>query len=217
VSSTRGPSVKPFELAANCTVYEGRTAYVDVTDAAPDSVVFAGRLLIDARPAVGWAARFGPVGLLEFEEAAETMLDSDGRFELRVSTPGGYRLMLRRAGGERQEQYLFEDVTVRAGAEPWERELHTGRLRLEGLGTWDGNGTPRAVHYWKGPGGLFGLAVPVADADDAHAIDVPAGRAELRAPSRAQDPEAWKVLRTIEVPRGGELRVELTPADLGGG
>ncbi len=30
------------------------------------------------------------------------------------------------------------------------------------------------------------------------------------------DPDSWKTLRTIDVPCGRELRVELTPAEAGG-
>jgi hypothetical protein len=213
-SSTQSPGVEPFDLAENCTVYEGETTFVDVSDAEPESLAFEGRLTVDERPGVGWTACLGPAGRLDFEGQGWTALDSDGHFTLRVRGPGEYRLMLRQQGGELQEQFLFEDVLVRGGDAPWERELHTGRLLLAGLEGWSGEGVPRAVHYWRGPGQLFSLAVPVGDGT--RAIDVPAGPAELRAPNESFDVESWKVLREIEVRRGETLRVELTPAERGG-
>jgi RNA polymerase sigma-70 factor (ECF subfamily) len=213
VQSNRGPSVEPFELAANCTVYDGETTFVDVSDAPPGSVLLEGRLTIDGRPAAGWTAWLGPVARLEFDGRGWSTLDAEGRFELRVDAPGEYRLGLRKQGGEREEQYLFDDVTLGGSDAPWERELRTGKLRLTGLELWDGEGPPRAVHYWKGPGRLFGLAVPVGSKGE-HSIDVPAGPAELRAPDESQDPESWRVLRTIDVPRGAELRVELRAEEL---
>jgi hypothetical protein len=105
-------------------------------------------------------------------------------------------------------------VLVRGGDAPWERELHTGKLLLAGLEGWRGEGVPPAAYYWRGPGQLFCIAVSVGDGT--HAIDVPAGPAELRAPSESLDLESWKVLRAIEVRRGETLRVELTPAELEG-
>lgn len=211
-SSTQSPGVQPFELAENCTVYEGQTTFVDVSDAAPESLSFEGRLTIDERPGLGWSARLGPAGRLDFESEGWTALDTDGRFTLRVPGPGEYRLTLRQQGGERQEQFLFEDVTVRGGDAPWERELHTGKLLLAGLEAWDGDGPPRVVHFWRGAGQLFSLAVSIGDGE--HAIDVPAGAGELRAPNETLDLETWKVLRSIDVRRGEMLRVALTAAEL---
>ncbi|NOT32364.1 MAG: hypothetical protein HOP15_18110, partial [Planctomycetes bacterium] len=213
-SSTQAPRVQPFDLAENCTVYEGETTFVDVSDAEPESLAFEGRLTIDERPGVGWTARLGPAGRLDFEGQDWTALDSDGHFTLRAPGPGEYRLTLRQQGGELQEQFLFEDLLVRGGDAPWERELHTGKLLLAGLEGWSGEGAPPAVHLWRGPGQLFSLALSVGDG--AHAIDVPAGPAELRAPNESLDIESWKVLRAIEVRRGETLRVELTPAELEG-
>jgi hypothetical protein len=118
-------------------------------------------------------------------------------------------------GGELQELILYEDLDLSGSEKPWERELHTGKLRITGLASWDGEGAPPAVYFWKGTGQLFGLAVPVGKGE--HAIEVPAGNAELRAPGRSMDPDTWKVLRTITVPRGAELRVELEPSGLEGG
>jgi hypothetical protein len=216
ISSTQGPGVEPFELVTNCTVYEGETTFVDVSDAAPGSLLFEGRLSIDGRPAVGWAARLGPAGRLDFESGGWTQLDSDGHFALRAPGAGEYRLTLHLQGNAHQEQFLFDDVVLEGGDAPWERELHTGKLRIEGIGPWQGGGgPPRAVHFWKGPGQLFSVTVAVGS-ESAVAIDVPAGPAELRAPGESMDPDSWKTLRTIDVPRGGELRVALTPTELEG-
>ena len=182
-------------------------------DVAPESFSFEGELTIDERGVVGWTARLGLAGSLEeLDREGGTPLDSDGRFELLVPAPGDYRLTLRLAGGEFQEQYLFEDIALRGNDAPWEREIHTGKLRLTGLGSWDGQGPPRAVYWWRGTGQLFGLAVPIGDGE--HAIEVPSGVAELRAPWSSMDPDEWRVLRTITVPRGEELRVELSPAEV---
>jgi RNA polymerase sigma-70 factor (ECF subfamily) len=213
VETNRSPDVEPFQLAANCVVREGETTHVDVSETPPGSLLIEGRLTLDGRPAAGWTARLGLIGRLDFDGNAETALDSDGRFELRVEAPGDYRIMLRKHGGEHEEQYLFDDITLGGTDATWEHALHTGKLLLAGLDVWDGEGPPRAVHYWKGPGRLFGLAVPVGG-EGAHGIDVPAGPAELRVPGRSQDPAAWRVLRAVDVPRGGELRVELRPEDL---
>jgi len=213
ISSTQGPGVRPFELGENCTVYEGETTFVDVSDAALESVSFEGHLLVDERPAVGWMVKLGPVGRLEIEDGGWSALDGDGRFALRAPGPGDYRLTLRLPGGEFQEQYLFDDVVVRGDTTSWEHALHTGKLRLRGVADWSGEGAPPAVHFWRGPGQLFALTVPVGDG--ARAIDVPAGPAELRAPTENMDPTTWRVLRTIEVHRGEELTVELSPAELG--
>src|SRR5262249_35247781 len=128
IESNRGPSVEPFELAANCTVHEGETTFVDVSDAAPEGFTLQGNLRIDERPAVGWTAKLGPAGRLEVEGDDWTALDSDGHFELRVPAPGDYRLTLRRLGAEFQEALLFEDVSLPGNGAPWERELHTGKL-----------------------------------------------------------------------------------------
>jgi hypothetical protein len=175
-------------------------------------VLLEGRLTIDGDPAVGWSARLGPAGKLEFEGAGWTALDSHGRFDLRVGAPGAFRLALRKRDGEHGELHLFDDVSLAGEVARWERELHTGKLRLGGSAVWNGEGDPRAVHYWKGAGRLFGLAVPVGESS----IDVPAGPAELRAPTQSQDPEDWRVLRRIDVPRGAELRVELRSSELDG-
>ena len=129
---------------------------------------------------------------------------------------GEYRLTLHLQGGAHQEQFLFDDVVLEGGDAPWEHELHTGKLRIDGIGPWQGDGPPRAVHLWRGPGQLFSVAVPVGSSGSAVALDVPAGPAELRAPGESMDPDSWKTLRTIDVPRGGELRVELTPAEASG-
>ena len=212
ISSTRNPNVEPFELAANCTVVEGETTFVDVSDVALEGFVLEGTLRIDGRPAVGWTTTLGPVGKLEVEGEGWTALDTEGRFELRVPSPGDYRLTLRRLGGEFQETLLFEDLELPGNGAPWERELHTGKLRLSGIDSWDGEGPPRLVHWWKGPGKLQGLAVPVGKGESV--IEVPAGDAELRSPNQTMDPETWKVLRKITVPRTGELRVEIDPAEL---
>jgi hypothetical protein len=215
ISSTRGPDFEPFDLAANCTVYEGETTYADVSDDTPEAFSFEGRLTVDERAAVGWTAKLGPAGRLEIEGEGWKALDSDGRFELRVPAPGRYRLTLRLMGGELQELILYEDLDLSGSEKPWVRELHTGKLRITGLASWDGEGAPPAVYFWKGTGQLFGLAVPVGKGE--HAIEVPAGNAELRAPGQSMDPDTWKALRTITVPRGAELRVELEPSGREGG
>jgi len=215
ISTTQGPGVEPFEFAANCSVYEGETTFVDVSDVASESLAFEGSLSIDERPAAGWAARLGPAGRVDFESGGWTQLDSDGHFTLRAPGPGEYRLTLHLQGGAHQEQFLFDDVVLKGGDPPWERELHTGKLRIEGIGAWQGEGPPRAVHLWRGPGQFFSVTVPVGSSEEV-AIDVPAGAAELRAPGKSMDPDSWKTLRKIDVPRGGELRVELTPAELEG-
>jgi hypothetical protein len=56
------------------------------------------------------------------------------------------------------------------------------------------------------------VAIPVGSGEPT--IEVPAGDAELCAPGESEDPASWKVLRAITVPRGGELRVELSPSEL---
>jgi RNA polymerase sigma factor (sigma-70 family) len=218
ISTTQGPGVQPYDLDANCTVHEGETSFVDVFDVAPGSLVLEGQLSIDERPANGWAVRLGPVGLLDFEGGGWRPLDSDGRFTLLASEAGEYRITLRLQGGAHQEQFLFDDVILE-GDETWERALHTGKLRIDGIDPWQGGGPPRVVHLWTGPGQLLSVTVPSGSAGSAIAIDVPAGPGELRSPSessREQDPDSWKLLRAIDVPRGGELRVELAPADVGG-
>lgn len=212
-SAIQSPDVKPFELGENCTVYEGETSFVDVSDGTLDALAFEGRLEIDGQPAVGWTARLGPAGSLEFEGPGWTTLDSDGRFALSTREPGKYRLVLRRPGGEVQEQFLFEDVLVRGLDARWERQVATGKLLLAGSEGFRGEGVPRVAHCWSGPGRLRSLAFPIADG--AQAIEVPAGPAELRAPNESSDLESWKVLRKIEVRRGETLRVRLTPAERG--
>ncbi|TAJ23987.1 MAG: sigma-70 family RNA polymerase sigma factor [Planctomycetota bacterium] len=212
-SAIQAPGVKPFELAENCTVYEGETSFVDVSDGKLGALAFEGRLEIDGRPAVGWTARLCPAGTLEFEGQGWTALDSDGSFTLSASAPGKYRVMLRRPGGESQEQFVYEDVLVRGLDPRWEREFSTGQLVLAGVEGFRGEGTPRVAHCWSGPGRLRSLAVVTGDGEQA--IEVPAGAAELRAPSDSSDPESWKLLRAIEVRRGETLRVELTAAERG--
>lgn len=213
ISSTQGPGVEPFEFEKNCTVYEGETTFVDVSDAAAGSFPFEGRLSIDERPAVGWAARLGPAGRIDFESGGWTPLDSEGRFALRAPGAGEYCLTLRLQGDARQEQFLFDDVVLEGGDAPWERELHTGKLRVEGIGPWQGDGPPRAVHVWKGPGQLVSVVVAIGSSPEV-ALYVPSGPSELRSPGESMDPDSWKTLRKIDVPRGGELRVELSPAEL---
>ena len=138
-------------------------------------------------------------------------------FTLRAPGAGEYRLTLHLQGEAHPEQFLFDDVVLEGVDAPWERELHTMKLRIDGIGPWQGGGgPPRAVHLWRGPGQLFSVTVPVGSSGSAVAIDVPAGPAELRAPGESMDPDSWKILRTIDVPRGGELRVGLTSAEPGG-
>jgi hypothetical protein len=200
--------VRPFDLEENCTVYEGETTFVDVSNGKLDALTLAGRLEIDGRPAVGWTARLGPAGVLDLDGQDWTALDSDGQFTLNARGPGKYRIMLRRPGGEFQEQYLLEDVLVSGPDARWERQLTTGKLLLEGFEGFTGDGTPRVVHCWEGPGGLLSLTVPIGRV--AHEIEVPAGAAQLRAPNVSTDPESWSVLREIDVRRGEVLRVELS-------
>jgi hypothetical protein len=214
IESIQASDIEPFDLEPSCTVYEGKTAFVDVFDVAPQTFSFEGRLEIDERAAVGWTAKLGPARKLDIDGEGWSELDADGRFVLRVQAPGDYRLMLRRRGSELQEQLLFQDLTLHGGEAPWERELHTGKLQLAGLDAWDDNGTPAVLHYWKGPGELFGVAMPVGSGE--RTIEVPAGDAEICAPGASEDPRSWKVLRAITVPRGGELRVELSVAELEG-
>ncbi len=214
IESVRAPDVEPFDLAANCTVYDGETAFVEVFDVAPEAFSFEGRLRIDGRAAVGWTAKLGPVRKLDIDGEGWSALDSDGRFMLRARAPGDYRLTLRRLSSELQEQFLFQDLTLQGGDAPWERELHTGKLLLVGLDAWDGEGSPTVLHYWKGPGELFGVAIPVGSGE--RTIEVPAGDAELCAPGESEDPQSWKVLRAITVQRGRELRVELSLSELEG-
>ncbi len=212
-SAIQAPGVKPFDLEENCTVHEGETTYVDVSDGKLGTLAFEGRLEIDGQPAVGWTARLGAAGRLELEGEGWTALDSDGRFTLSAHGPGKHRLTLRRPGGEFQELFLFEDVLVR-GLDPlWERHIFTGKLLLDGIEGFRGEGVPRVAHCWGGPGRLSSLAVVTGDG--AQAIDVPAGPAELRAPSESSQPESWNVLRKIDVRRGATLRVELTPTERG--
>jgi len=210
-SAIQAPRVKPFELEQNCTVYEGETSFVDVSDGKLGALAFEGRLEVDGQPSASWTARLGTAGRLELEGAGWTTLDADGRFTLSASGPGKYRLTLRRPGGELQEQFLFEDVLVR-GLDPlWERGLATGKLLLVGLEGFRGEGTPRVAHCWGGSGRLSSLTFATGESEQA--IDVPAGPAELRAPNESSDPESWKLLRTIDVPRGALLRVELAPSE----
>jgi len=206
ISSTRNPRVEPFELDANCVVREGETTYVDVGDEAGDALTFEGTLTLDERPAVGWSAHLGPAGKLDLEGEGWTPLDSDGHFTLRARAPGAYRLTLRRQGGEFQEQSVFEDLELTGSDAPWERALNTGKLQLAGVG-WDGEGPPPAVHLWRGSGQLFALTVGVGDSG--RALEVPAGPGRLVAPSESMDLESWKLLREVDVPRVGLLRVEL--------
>jgi len=210
-SSTQNPRVEPFELSANCVVREGETTYVDIGDEAGDAFTFEGRLRIDERPALGWSAHLGTAGRLDLEGEGWTPLDSDGHFTLRARAPGAYRLTLRRQGGEFQEQFVFEDVELTGSDAPWERALHTGKLELAGV-AWDGEGPPSVVHLWRGPGQLFALTVGVGDS--ARAIEVPVGPGRLVAPNESMDLASWKLLREVDVPRTGTLRVELTPAEL---
>jgi len=214
VSSTRGHRVEPFDLKPNCTVYDGQTTTFDVGDRQGAMLAFEGVLRLDGQPARGWAAKLGPKGMLDFGGDRWEPLDADGRFRLRVEDPGVYTLGLRLAGGETREQYLFDDVHVSAGAPPWERDLGTATLELDGLATWDGNGVPAVVHYWKGPGALFVVTTPVGGEDGPVPFQVPAGKAELRAPTRTPDLEAWPRVRAFEIPRGGSLRITLSPSEL---
>lgn len=212
-SAVQSPDVQPFDLAENCTVHEGETTFVDVSDGELEALAFEGRLHVDGRPAVGWTARLGPVGRLKFEGEGWTRLDADGRFTLSVSGSGKHRIVLRRPGGEHQEQFLFEDVLVRGMDAPWEREFATGELVLVGGEGFRGEGTPRIAHCWGAPGRLRSLTFPVGDA--ARPIEVPAGRGTLRVPSDATDPESWTSVREIEVHVGEALHVELAGGEPG--
>jgi hypothetical protein len=207
ISSSKGPRVRPFELGENCVVVEGETTVIDVSDVAAEGFAFEGRLLVDERGAIGWTAKLGPHGSLELDGDGWQALDSDGRFQLAVPAPGEYRLSLRLRGAASQELLLYEDLELEGGEAPWDRALHTGTLRLSGLEGWNGEGPPPAVYFWRGSGQLFGLAAGLADG--AHTLLVPAGTGELRAPGNSMDPDTWKVLREVTVPRGGELAVEL--------
>jgi hypothetical protein len=208
--------VQPFELAANCTVCEGETTFVDVSDVAAGSIAFEGRLSLDGRPGSGWAARLGPAGRLDFEGGNWKQLDPDGRFVLRAPEPAEYLLTLHLQGGEHQEQFLFDELDLEGGDAPWERDLHTGKLHLDGMGPWQGDGPPPVVHVWKGLGRMLVITVPVGNAATSSTIEVPAGPGELRSPSESLDPDTWKVLRKLDIPRGGELRVELGPEEMSG-
>lgn len=157
---------------------------------------------------MGWTARLGSPGELEFDGQGWTALDSDGQFVLSARGPGRYRVTLRRPGGEFQEQYVFEDVVVRGLDARWEREFSTGKLLLDGVEGYRGEGTPRVAHCWKGAGEFNSLTIPIGDGT--HEIEVPAGAAELRAPNESTAPEAWKVLRAIDVRRGATLSVQLS-------
>jgi len=169
--------------------------------------------MMDGKPASGWRAQLGPSGELDFEFDSEKALDSDGRFRLEVEEEGEYRLMLR-LESDSMSAFLFDEVIVQLDAPPWELDLYTGQLELTGVTDWTGEGMPAVVHYWKGPGELFGFAAAVQGAKGSAPCTVPAGRAELRVPNMTPDPEAWPVARTIDVPRGGVLRVQLDPKAL---
>ena len=213
ISTRTGGRIETFALEPNCTVHEGQTTRFDLDDLKAPRLAFAGRLMMDGKPASGWRAQLGPSGELDFEFDSEKALDSDGRFRLEVEEEGEYRLMLR-LESDSMSAFLFDEVIVQLDAPPWELDLYTGQLELTGVTDWTGEGMPAVVHYWKGPGELFGFAAAVQGAKGSAPCTVPAGRAELRVPNMTPDPEAWPVARTIDVPRGGVLRVQLDPKAL---
>lgn len=116
----------------NCQVFEGSTTRHDIDLTADALAVFTGRLTVEGAPAAGWTATLQRRGDHERRDERGTVLDADGRFELR-DEPGDYRLVLEAPpvpGAPALELQAAVTLALPTGEEhpPWERHLRLGTL-----------------------------------------------------------------------------------------
>jgi hypothetical protein len=160
-----------------------------------------------------------PPPVLEPPPLAEAPLDAQGRFALDLEEPGDVVLELSRGRWS-----ILRDLSLAEGEASFDLELRTGSLRLVDATPEDSGGTDLwgAQLLLEHPSGARVFcdlgAGRLMEGDDELVEDVPAGALALlqardreRQPSwrKLLDAEAWERLRAVEVPAGGEARLEL--------
>ncbi|MEM7310304.1 MAG: carboxypeptidase-like regulatory domain-containing protein [Planctomycetota bacterium] len=200
--------VDPFE--PNTQVYEGQLTRHDLDLERLPRCVVRGRFTLNGEPASGWSAELRRE-IFNGRDADNptAALDPDGGFELEVANEGPHRLAFRSPGGQEGLAItLALDLTT--GTTEVDRDLAVGRLVGEGaLST--AAGSTRLYAEWRGEDGAHARLRVRPAADGTFALDpVPAGAIELvRYPKEVWSSGAARTVAEVEVPAGGEGRVQL--------
>lgn len=116
------------ELPVHVRVGEGESVRYDLDLTHERLCVLRGSLAFDGVAATGWSAQ-----LATRDDHTSITLGSDGRFDLQVRTTGACFLRLRSGALSGGELSLQQSLALEAGANTWQRDFDTGRLRIEGL------------------------------------------------------------------------------------
>ena len=207
------PAPEGHETRWDARVPPGGTAYADLDLRASGACRLQGRLLLNGQPRGGWEAAllFADGG---HARLAETVTDTDGRFELATTHPGRRRLLF--ATGHialpQGKKTLIEEIDLVEGLQRWERDLSAGELslRVDDVGL-DSHLMLRVTVKNLGEGPLEVEAedwVSLADLQEGMSFpDLPAGEYRVRVfPTRALKGADWPDPdhRTVTL-RAGEI------------
>ena len=203
----RGETTEGFEW--DCAVRPGATSRVDLETPDEEAVILRGQLTRASAPTEAWVARLvlAKTDLFQRREPrAQAELGPDGRFELRLSRPGPYVLEFRGPNG----RVLSCPIALQLGANEWRHTLRTIPVRI--LGRADAEDSRLFLRLLGGDGALEFSAsgiCPRSGDEQGWCFDLPVGPARLETKRNYFDAnEPWQLLRSVDVPREGELVIE---------
>jgi hypothetical protein len=194
----------------DCRVTAGATTRFDLDLSQEGSVVLAGQLALVGSGHTEWEAELLALPsdpTLSGSLRASTSLDSAGRFELRLSRAGSYRLRLGNG-----QAIIEQTVALVAGRNEWTCRRETGRARVQVSGARE-QGRPVQLRYRvEGEDGLVFTAQYFAfwrekDSNE-WVIDAPSGRGRLEFTTEPWARDArWTLVRELRIGSGEELVV----------
>ncbi|MEQ8764331.1 MAG: carboxypeptidase-like regulatory domain-containing protein [Planctomycetota bacterium] len=109
-------------IPSNCVVVDGRLTELTL-DIQSSAARVDGRLTFDGRAPAGWKAS------IDAENApVQAAVRPDGTFELMVSEPGRYRLLLSGSLAGGAEMNISEEIEIGETPTPWAADLLTGTI-----------------------------------------------------------------------------------------
>lgn len=209
-SSTSTTARMRPEIQWDCRVEQGLTTRFDIDLGERGDVRLSGLLRIDGRDPGAWKALLTSDSIFGAAPLDDADVALSGEFELAVTRPGSYLLLLQGTYGERGMQFLVARVELGKGENPWQLDLATGELEVLNVPPTQGS-DPSMAHLWSRGEELLCLTALLPD-DQGRCLlpRVPLGASRIVDVSRTDpEPRNWPPLVECEVVAGSTASVGL--------
>jgi hypothetical protein len=200
--SQSGDTDAPVEIPSVCVVREGQVTAFDLDLRRDQSASVSGQLLIGGRAADQFRAELQDADG-SGASASESPLDREGRFQLRVTKPGSWRLALHGPDTGGARLHVMEPLQLRAGENTWQADLATGVV--EGRVAASRSSADQELNlYWSSAGRVAFIEIKPG-ADGRFTLpSVPAGECKIVRGQSSREP-----LLQFTVEAGGTQQIEI--------